>query len=102
MGTAHDAKEVGLCSHGLACQAGAWGRYIGFCLGYGHDDYGGVAGPNDEPTMPNGAHGSGRRPCASRRDECTSRPPESMFRHRDPTILGSLVGGPKAILKSRA
>jgi hypothetical protein len=21
---------------GLACQAGAWGRYIGFCLGYGH------------------------------------------------------------------
>jgi hypothetical protein len=22
--------------HGLACQAGAWGRYIGFCLGYGH------------------------------------------------------------------
>jgi hypothetical protein len=36
MGTAHGADELGLCSHGLACQAGAWGRYIGFCLGYGH------------------------------------------------------------------
>jgi hypothetical protein len=36
MGTAHGAEELGLCSHGLACQAGAWGRYIGFCLGYGH------------------------------------------------------------------
>ena len=36
MGTAHGAKELGLCPHGLACQAGAWGRYIGFCLGYGH------------------------------------------------------------------
>jgi hypothetical protein len=33
MGTAHGAEELGLCSHGLA---GAWGRYIGFCLGYGH------------------------------------------------------------------
>ena len=32
------------------------------------DDYGGVAGPDDEPTMPNGAQGSGRRPGASRRD----------------------------------
>jgi hypothetical protein len=36
MGTAHGAGELGLCPHGLACQAGAWGRYIGFCLGYGH------------------------------------------------------------------
>jgi hypothetical protein len=36
MGTAHGAEELGLCTHGLACQAGAWGRYIGFCLGYGH------------------------------------------------------------------
>ena len=36
MGTAHGAEELGLCSHGLACQAGAWGRYIWFCLGYGH------------------------------------------------------------------
>jgi hypothetical protein len=36
MGTAHGAEELGLCSHGLACQVGAWGRYIGFCLGYGH------------------------------------------------------------------
>jgi hypothetical protein len=37
MGTAHGAEELGLCcSHGLACQAGAWGRYVGFCLGYGH------------------------------------------------------------------
>jgi hypothetical protein len=36
MGTAHGADELGLCPHGLACQAGASGRYIGFCLGYGH------------------------------------------------------------------
>jgi hypothetical protein len=36
MGTAHGAEELGLCPHGLACQAGAWGLYIGFCLGYGH------------------------------------------------------------------
>ena len=36
MGTAHGAEELGLCRHRLACQAGAWGRYIGFCLGYGH------------------------------------------------------------------
>jgi hypothetical protein len=36
MGTAHGAKELGLCPHGLACQAGAWGCYIRFCLGYGH------------------------------------------------------------------
>jgi hypothetical protein len=36
MGTAHGAEELGLCSHGLACQAGAWGHHIGFCLGYGH------------------------------------------------------------------
>ena len=36
MGTAHGAEELELCPHGLACQAGAWGRYIGFCLGYGH------------------------------------------------------------------
>jgi hypothetical protein len=36
MGTAHDADELGLWPHGLACQAGTWGRYIGFCLGYGH------------------------------------------------------------------
>jgi hypothetical protein len=35
MGTAHGADELGLCPHGLACQAGAWGRYTGFCLGYG-------------------------------------------------------------------
>jgi hypothetical protein len=35
MGTAHGAEGLGLCPHGLACQAGAWGRYIGFCLGYG-------------------------------------------------------------------
>jgi hypothetical protein len=27
MGTAHGAEELGLCPHGLACQAGAWGRY---------------------------------------------------------------------------
>jgi hypothetical protein len=36
MGTAHGAEELGLCLHGLACRAGAWGHYIGFCLGYGH------------------------------------------------------------------
>jgi hypothetical protein len=36
MGTAHGAEELGLCPHGLACQAGPWGRYIGFCQGYGH------------------------------------------------------------------
>jgi hypothetical protein len=36
MGTAHGAEELGLCPHGLACQAGPWGRYIGFGLGYGH------------------------------------------------------------------
>jgi hypothetical protein len=36
MGTAHRTGELGLCAHGLACEAGAWGRYIGFCLGYGH------------------------------------------------------------------
>ena len=36
MGTAHGAEELGLCPHGLACQAGASGRYVGFCLGYGH------------------------------------------------------------------
>jgi hypothetical protein len=36
MGTAHGAEELGLWPHGHACQAGAWGRYIGFCLGYGH------------------------------------------------------------------
>ena len=36
MGTTHGANELGLCPHGHACQAGAWGRYIGFCLGYGH------------------------------------------------------------------
>jgi hypothetical protein len=36
MGTVHGADELGLCPHGLACQAGAWGLYIGFCLGYGH------------------------------------------------------------------
>ena len=28
MGTAHGAEGLGLCSHGLACQAGAKGRYI--------------------------------------------------------------------------
>jgi hypothetical protein len=36
MGTAHGAEELGLCPQRLACQAGTWGRYIGFCLGYGH------------------------------------------------------------------
>jgi hypothetical protein len=36
MGTAHGAEELGQCPHGLACQAGAWGHYIGFCLGYAH------------------------------------------------------------------
>jgi hypothetical protein len=42
MGTAHGTEELGLYSHGLACQASAWGHYIGFCLryffflGYGH------------------------------------------------------------------
>jgi hypothetical protein len=36
MGTAHGAEELGLCPPGLACQAGPWGRYIGFCLGDGH------------------------------------------------------------------
>ena len=36
MGTAHGTEELGLCPHGLACHAGARGRYIGFCLGYGH------------------------------------------------------------------
>jgi hypothetical protein len=36
MGTAHGTEDLGLCPHGLACQAGAWGRYIGVCLGYGH------------------------------------------------------------------
>jgi hypothetical protein len=36
MGTVHVAQELGLRSRGLARQAGAWGRYIGFCLGYGH------------------------------------------------------------------
>jgi hypothetical protein len=34
MGTAHGAEELGMCSHGHACQVGALGRYIGFCLGY--------------------------------------------------------------------
>jgi hypothetical protein len=27
MGTAHGTEELGLCSHGLACQAGAWGGH---------------------------------------------------------------------------
>ena len=36
MGTAHGAEELGLWPHGHACLAGAWGRYIGLCLGYGH------------------------------------------------------------------
>jgi hypothetical protein len=36
MGTAHGAEELGPCPHGLASQAGPWGRYIGFYLGYGH------------------------------------------------------------------
>ena len=36
MATAHDAEELGLCSHGHACEAGAWGRYIGFRPEYGH------------------------------------------------------------------
>ena len=25
MGTAHGSEELGLCPHGLACRAGAWG-----------------------------------------------------------------------------
>jgi hypothetical protein len=36
MGTAHSGEELDLCSHELACQAGAWGRHIRFCLGFGH------------------------------------------------------------------
>jgi hypothetical protein len=35
MGTAHGANELGLCPHGLACQAGV-GPPHRFCLGYGH------------------------------------------------------------------
>jgi hypothetical protein len=34
MGTARGANELGLGPHGLSCQAGARGHYIGFCLGY--------------------------------------------------------------------
>ena len=34
MGTTYGTKELGLCSNGDACQAGAWGLYIGFCIGY--------------------------------------------------------------------
>jgi hypothetical protein len=34
MGTAVGAGELGLCSHGLACHAGAWAATVGFCLGY--------------------------------------------------------------------
>jgi hypothetical protein len=29
MGTAHGTAELGMCSHGVVCQAGARGRYIG-------------------------------------------------------------------------
>ena len=29
MGTTQGAEELGLCPHGLACQAGAWGHYQG-------------------------------------------------------------------------
>ena len=36
MDTVYGAEELGLCSRGHACEAGASGRYIGFCLGYGH------------------------------------------------------------------
>jgi hypothetical protein len=32
MGTAYGAEELGLCSHGRACQAGVYGHYIGFSL----------------------------------------------------------------------
>ena len=32
MGTAHGAEELGLCPHGLACQAGAWGLYYVWVL----------------------------------------------------------------------
>ena len=39
------------------------------------DDSEGVAGPNDELTTAKGAHGSGRRPGPSRRDECAPRTP---------------------------
>ena len=35
MGTTHGPEELGLCSYGLAYQAGACGRSIGFCIGYG-------------------------------------------------------------------
>jgi hypothetical protein len=28
MGTLHGAEELGLCPHGLACQAGAWARSL--------------------------------------------------------------------------
>ena len=54
-----------------------------------NDDSGGVAGPDDEPTMPKGAQGSGRRPRASRRDVTNAHQdrPESVFRYRNPTIL---------------
>jgi hypothetical protein len=36
LGTAYSAEVLGLCPMGLPALAGAWGRYIGFCLGYGH------------------------------------------------------------------
>ena len=36
MVTTHGTEELGLCSHGHACEAGALGHYIGFCLGYDH------------------------------------------------------------------
>ena len=36
MSTTHGVEEPSLCSHGHACQADAWGRYIGLCVGYGH------------------------------------------------------------------
>ena len=32
MGTAYGAEELGMCSHGRACQAGVYGHYIGFSL----------------------------------------------------------------------
>jgi hypothetical protein len=35
MGIAHGAEELGLCPHWVAFEAGAWGRYMRFCLGFG-------------------------------------------------------------------
>ena len=38
MGTAHGAEELGLCPHGLACQADAWGvKYFEKPITLSHD-----------------------------------------------------------------